>query len=66
MRKLILLLAIVLISLTVIGQTKPTDKVLRDTVIRSVQYKIYQGARGGKYYFKVSKSGTTYKVYLKK
>lgn len=66
MRKLILLLAIVLISLSVVGQTKPTDKVLRDTVIRSVQYKIYQGARGGKYYFKVSKSNTIYKVYLKK
>jgi hypothetical protein len=65
MRKLFTI-AILLISINCIAHPKPIDKVLKDTTIRSVSYKIYQGSRGGKYYFKQSKSGTIYKVYLKK
>jgi hypothetical protein len=64
--KKILFIIILFISLTAISQEKPKDKVLRDTTIKNVIYKIYQGNRGGKYYLKTSKSGTIYKVYLKK
>ncbi len=66
MRKQILLIIILFISLTAISQEKPKDKVLRDTTINNTQHKIYQGSRGGKYYLKTSKAGTIYKVYLKK
>jgi hypothetical protein len=61
-----LFIVIILFSLTAISQEKPKDKVLRDTTIKNVTYKIYEGSRGGKYYLKTSKSGTIYKVYLKK
>ena len=66
MRKQILLIIILFISLTAISQEKPKDKVLRDTTINNTQHKIYQGSRGGKYYLKTSKAGTIYKAYLKK
>jgi outer membrane lipoprotein-sorting protein len=62
----VLTIAMLLISINCVAQPKPTDMAIKDTTIRSVSYKIYQGARGGKYYFKTSKSGTIYKVYLKK
>jgi hypothetical protein len=61
-----LFIVIILFSLTAISQEKPKDKVLRDTTIKNVTYRIYEGSRGGKYYLKTSKSGTIYKVYLKK
>jgi len=64
--KRLLTIAILLISINSMAQQKPKDQAVKDTVIRSVSYTIYQGARGGKYYFKTSKSGTIYKVYLKK
>ena len=66
MKKQILLIIILFFSLTAISQEKPKDKVLRDTTINNTQHKIYQGSRGGKYYFKTSKTGNIYKVYLKK
>ena len=66
MKKQILLIIILFISLTAISQEKPKDKVLRDTTINNTQHKIYQGSRGGKYYLKTSKAGTIYKAYLKK
>ena len=66
MRKQILLIIILFISLTAISQEKPKDKVLKDTTINNTQHKIYQGSRGGKYYLKTSKAGTIYKAYLKK
>lgn len=65
MKKQILLIIILFISLTAISQEKPKDKVLRDTTINNTQHKIYQGSRGGKYYLKTSKAGTIYKAYLK-
>ena len=49
MKKQILLIIILFISLTAISQEKPKDKVLRDTTINNTQHKIYQGSRGGKY-----------------
>jgi hypothetical protein len=61
-----LFIVIILFSLTAISQEKPKDKVLRDTTIKNVTHRIYEGSRGGKYYLKTSKSGTIYKVYLKK
>lgn len=66
MKKILFIVIILFISLTAISQEKPKDKVLRDTTIKNVIYKIYQGSKGGKYYLKTSKSGTIYKVYLKK
>jgi hypothetical protein len=66
MKKILFIIIILFISLTAISQEKPKDKVLRDTTIKNVIYKIYQGNRGGKYYLKPSKTGTIYKVYLKK
>ena len=65
MKKILFIIIILFISLTAISQEKPKDKVLRDTTIKNVMYKIYQGNRGGKYYLKTSKYGTIYKVYLK-
>lgn len=47
-------------------QNKPTNKVLKDTVIKEVSYKLYQGSRGGKYIVRQSKNGNTYKQYIKK
>lgn len=45
---------------------KPTDKVLKDTVISNVSYKLYVGSRGGKYVLRTSKTGRVYKMYFKK
>lgn len=45
---------------------KASDKVLKDTVIASKSYKLYLGSRGGKYVIRVSKTGNTYKQYVKK
>lgn len=48
------------------AQTKPiTDKVLKDTVIKSMTYKLYAGSRGGKYIMVTSKTGKLYKRYFK-
>ena len=44
---------------------KPADKVLKDTVIRSVSYKLYVGSKGGRYVVRTSKNGLVYKVYYK-
>lgn len=45
---------------------KRSDKVLKDTLIRSVNYKLYVGLRGGKYVLRTSKTGKVYKQYIKK
>lgn len=66
MKRNLIIILLLLISLTAISQEKPKDKVLRDTTINNTQHKIYQGSRGGKYYLKTSKAGTIYKAYLKK
>ena len=42
-----------------------SDPVVRDTTINKVTYNIYQGGRGGQYIVITSKSGKTYKKYLK-
>ena len=44
---------------------KVSDKVLKDTTIANKSYKLYLGSRGGKYVLRVSKSGNTYKQYIK-
>ncbi len=46
--------------------SKPVDKVLKDTTIKNVKYKLYVGSRGGKYVVRTSKTGNTYKQYIKK
>lgn len=51
------------------AQTTPAktfDKVLKDTVILKVSYKLYLGPRGGRYILRTSKSGNVYKQYIKK
>lgn len=45
---------------------KSADKVLKDTVIKAVSYKLYVGSRGGRYVLRTSKSGNVYKQYIKK
>lgn len=43
-----------------------TDKVLKDTVIKDVSYKLYVGKKGGRYIIRTAKvSGKTYKQYFK-
>ena len=81
MKNLLTLLAAVIISASVSGQT-PTDKKLvlnngkievqqakakkTDSVVKIIDgIKVYQGAKGGLYYYRVSKSGKTYKSYIK-
>lgn len=48
------------------AQVKPSDKVLKDTVIKSTSYKMYVGSKGGRYIFKTSKNGKVYKMYVSK
>ena len=48
-------------------EVKPADKVLKDTVISANTYKLYVGAKGGKYVLRTSgKTGKVYKQYIKK
>lgn len=49
------------------AQTLPkvADKVLKDTVINKVTYKLYQGKRGGKYIERTSREGNVYRQYFK-
>jgi hypothetical protein len=42
-----------------------TDPVIKDTTINKVQYKLYQGSRGGKYVIVISKTGKPYRKYFK-
>lgn len=44
---------------------KVSDKVLKDTTINGKVFKLYVGARGGKYTLVTSKSGNVYKKYFK-
>lgn len=68
MKNLFIAFALVLCSFVVSAQTvKPsTDKVLKDTTINKVDYKLYEGTRGGKYVLRTAKSGNVYKQYIKK
>jgi len=69
MKKLILSIALLLTVAYTNAQTvapKTNDKVLKETLIKSVSTKIYVGSRGGKYIFVTSKAGNVYKKYLKK
>lgn len=68
MKNLILAIIMVLASCTMLhAQTLPVkDKVLKDTVIKAVTYKLYVGGRGGKYILRTSKqTGKVYKQYIK-
>lgn len=47
------------------AQDVKADKVLKDTLIKSVSYKVYQGARGGRYIVRTSAKGNVYKQYIK-
>lgn len=63
---LIIVVAILLAPFAGICQTvKPADKVLKDTVIKTVTYKLYVGAKGGRYVIRTSASGNVYKQYIK-
>lgn len=42
------------------------DKAIKDTTIKNVTYKIYEGSKGGRYINVVSRSGNAYKKYFKK
>lgn len=64
---LTILFAMMVFSLVASAQTvKPSDKVLKDTVIKAINYKLYIGPKGGKYVLKTSKSGVVYKMYISK
>lgn len=41
------------------------DPVIKDTTINKVQYKLYQGSRGGRYVIVISKTGKPYRKYFK-
>lgn len=67
MKTLLLTLCIAFASLFLNAQDiKPTDKVLKDTTINKVEYKLYIGSRGGKYVLRTAKSGKVYKMYIPK
>lgn len=59
------LLTLILLSTALTVSAKDKPKELKDTVIKSVTYKLYEGSRGGKYYLKTSKTNNVYKVYIK-
>jgi len=65
--KVALLLLVLLFGLTVnaVWAQEPTvkDRVLKDTVIKTITYKMYIGSRGGRYVLKTSKNGVIYKMY---
>lgn len=62
----VLLIACMLFCSPVMAQEiKKADKELKDTVIRKITYKLYEGSRGGRYYLKTSANGSVYKVYIK-
>lgn len=61
-----LILALLALATPAHSQTvKPSDKVLKDTLIKSVSYKLYLGSRGGRYVIRTSASGNVYKQYIK-
>lgn len=67
MKRLLVCLVLCLCTIGVFGQEVPdTNKVLKDTTIKSVTYKLYQGSRGGKYVWRKSATGKFYKQYIKK
>lgn len=67
MKTLLFTIAMMLMTLAINAQEiKPTDKVLKDTTINKVDYKLYVGSRGGKYVVRTAKSGKIYKQYIKK
>lgn len=42
------------------------SKPIKDTTIKTVVYKIYEGSKGGRFIIVTSRSGNQYKKYLKK
>lgn len=69
MKKLIIIKVIILVIALFFAKllsAQTGDKVIKDTTIKSVVYKLYEGNRGGHYILKTSKTGTTYKKYIKK
>lgn len=43
-----------------------SSRVIKDTTIKGITYKLYVGSKGGKYIVVTSKTGTTYKKYFPK
>jgi hypothetical protein len=41
------------------------DPVIKDTTINKIEYKLYQGSRGGRYVIVISKTGKPYRKYFK-
>jgi len=60
---LLVLLGLALFTADSFGQEPVKDKELKDTVIKTVKYKMYIGSRGGRYVLKTSKNGVIYKMY---
>ena len=70
LKKLVVLVCLAFI--TVAGHSQTTDPLTKnatyqkDTTIKSAAYKIYVGAKGGRFIIVTSKAGNQYKKYLKK
>jgi hypothetical protein len=61
MKKAIFALLLTLSALNTYAQ----DKVIKDTTINKTSFKMYEGARGGRYIIVTSKAGKDYKRYFK-
>lgn len=66
MKILLLSIALLFCSYSSNAGQLNNDKPVKDTVINKVTYKLYIGAKGGKYIIVTSKTGTQYKKYFKK
>lgn len=54
-----------LIAFSAQGQQSPkVPQAVKDTVLKGVTHKLYVGAKGGRYIFVTSKTGTVYKRYF--
>jgi hypothetical protein len=60
MKKLIFFVALLLSLNTFAGNDKP----VKDTVINHVTYKLFVGAKGGRYIIVTSKTGKEYRKYF--
>ena len=61
MKKAIFALLLTLSALNTYAQ----DKAIKDTTINKTSFKMYEGARGGRYIIVISKAGKEYKRYFK-
>lgn len=71
MKKLFIIICLSAISFGSQAQNKTLETInkdvsVKDTTINNKSFKLYTGAKGGKYIIVVSKTGNSYKRYFKK